>query len=69
MTNVLGMPLDAAYLTLQREGFELVLKEVRSKKGIPDGTSKRVIRQTVLDEERVLLTYALFRTEPNEANA
>ena len=69
MTNVLGMPLEAATSALEQEGFELITEEIRSKKGIPDGISKRVIRQTDLGEGRVLLGYALFRTEPKEANA
>jgi hypothetical protein len=69
LTGVLGLPLDLACATLEREGVFVTLEETRSKKGVPDGTGARVVRQTALGENRAVLLYAVFKTEPNEANA
>ena len=69
MTNVIGLPLSVACATLEREGVLVTSEETHSKKGIPDGTSARVIRQTIFDESHAALLYAVFKTEPNEANA
>ena len=69
MTNVLGLPLKMALEVLEREGVSVNLQEARSKKGVQDGSDSRVIRQDCHGETRVTLVYAVFRTEPNEANA
>ena len=69
MTNVLGLPLEQAKEVLSKEGVSVRCLEVRSKKGVPDGTQSRVIRQTSLDASHASLLYAVFRIEPNEANA
>lgn len=66
---MLGLPLDLARELLEREGVCVTAEEVRSKKGVPDGRSARVVRQTEIDETHAALLYAVFRTEPNEANA
>ena len=69
MTSVLGLPLERAKEVLSKEGVSVTCREVRSKKGVPDGTQPRVIRQTILDVNHASLLYAVFRTKPNEANA
>ena len=69
MTCVLGFPLRLAKEILSREGVDVICLETSSKKGVPNGTQMRVIRQTVLDASHASLLYAVFRTEPNEANA
>ena len=69
MTNVLGRPLEQAMAIFAREGVQVSAIEARSKKGVTDGTSAHVIRQTMVDDTHVSLLYAVFRTEPNEANA
>jgi len=69
LTSVLGLPLELAREILLGEGVSVTCLEARSRKGVPDGTDARVIRQTVLDENHASLLYAVFRTEPNEANA
>jgi hypothetical protein len=69
LTNVLGLPLNMALEVLEREGVTVNLQEARSKKGVQDGIDSRVIRQECHGEARATLVYAVFRTEPNEANA
>ena len=69
MINVQGLPLSRAKELLANEGVAVSCREARSKKGVPDGTDARVIRQTQLDEATVLLIYSVFRTEPIEPNA
>jgi len=69
LTNVLGLPLEQAKEVLSKEGVSVLCLEVRSRKGVPDGTQPRVIRQTNLDASHASLLYAVFRTKPNEANA
>ena len=64
MINVQGLPLSRAKELLANEGVAVSCREARSKKGVPDGTDARVIRQTLLEDGRVLLIYAIFRTEP-----
>ena len=54
---------------LAREGVTVTEQEARSRKGVNDGSDARVIRQDIWDETHVTLIYAVFRTEPNEANA
>lgn len=67
MISVLGLPLDRARALLERENVTLAFEEVRSKKGVAGGTDARVIRQTVQDETHATLVYAVFRTEPEDA--
>jgi hypothetical protein len=69
LTSVLGLPLEQATKILTQEGVCVTCVEVRSRKGVPDGTQSRVIRQTNLDANHASLLYAVFRTKPNEANA
>lgn len=69
MTNVLGLPLRQATEILSREDVCVTCLETRSKKGVPDGTDARVIRQIVTDANHASLLYAVFRVKPNEANA
>lgn len=69
MTSVLGYPLERAIELLAQEGATVTCREARSKKGVSNGTQTRVIRQTILDASHASLLYAVFRTEPNEANA
>ena len=69
MINVLGLPLSRAKELLADEGVAVLCQEARSKKGVPDGSDARVIRQTQLDEATVMLIYSVFRTEPIESNA
>ena len=69
MTNVLGLPLQMALDALKREGVTVDLQEARSKTGVLNGDDSRVIRQEYHDETRATLVYAVFRTQPNEANA
>jgi hypothetical protein len=69
VTSVLGLPLEQATQLLSKEGIQVTCVEVRSRKGVPDGTQLRVIRQTNLDANHASLLYAVFRTKPNEANA
>lgn len=65
MTQVLGYEFDAARRILESEGFTIILSEARSKKGLTGG-EKRIVRQQLTEGQRVLLTYAVFRTELNE---
>lgn len=69
MTNVLGFKLDAAVETLQNDGFTVELRQVRSRKGVPDGDDSRVVKQTMTEPKHVELMFAVFRTKPEEANA
>ena len=63
MTDVRGMELSAAEAMLRAEGYNVEAAEVRSKKGVPDGSDKRVIRVR-LDEtgNTVFLAYSVFKT-------
>ena len=64
MTNVLGLPLEAAQAILTAEGFEVSAVEARSKKGV-DGDSVRVVRQIVdesAEKPAVKLIYCEFKT-------
>lgn len=63
MTDVRGMELSHAEDLLRKEGYTVVSREVRSKKGVPDGDDKRVIRvRLVGSENTVHLAYSIFRT-------
>lgn len=60
MTEVLGMPLDAAVLLAERAGKSVECSEVSCRKGHP-GTDLRVV--SVREEEgKTILLYAGFRT-------
>ncbi len=69
MKNVLGYPLSRAAAILLSEGVTVEAAEVRSKTGAPEGTERRVVRQTELDETHATLLYAVFKTELSETNA
>ena len=63
MTDVRGMELSEAESILRSEGCNVVTNEVRSKKGVPDGSDKRVIRvRRVGSDNTVYLAYSIFKT-------
>jgi len=68
LISVFGLPLNRAREILASAGIEATFEETRSKKGVDGGTDARVIRQIPLDEGHATLLYAVFRTEPIEAN-
>jgi hypothetical protein len=48
---------------LRAEGYNVVSLEVRSKKGVPEGSDKRVIRVRIDEPEKtVYLAYSVFKT-------
>lgn len=63
MTEVLGLDLDEAVALFKSKGYNVVCCEVRSKKGVPDGSDNRVIRVRI-DERAaaVYLAYSVFKT-------
>lgn len=69
MTEVLGYRLQDAIRLLQDEGLAVKTAECRSKKGLPNETDARVIRQAAQADGSVLLTYAVFKTACDETNA
>lgn len=69
MISVVGLSPERASELLKAEGYSVELEEARSKKGVEGETQARVIRQRLIDETRVLLTFSFFRTEPGEPNA
>ena len=63
MTDVRGMSLGLAEETLRSQGYNVVSREVRSLKGVPDGDDKRVIRVRLVESENtVYLAYSIFKT-------
>ena len=63
MTDVCGYRLSRAEEILRSEGYNVVSREVSSKKGVPDGDDKRVIRvRLVRSENTVYLAYSIFKT-------
>ena len=63
MTEVLGLPLSEAEAYYKLNGYRVVCSEVRSKKGVPDGTDKRVIRVRMDEQAKtVYLAYSVFKT-------
>jgi len=68
LTDVLGFPLQDAVAVLAKEGFAVATAEVRSRKGVEGGCEARVIRQ-YSHGRNVTLFYAVFKTQPGEANA
>jgi hypothetical protein len=69
LTGVLGLPLRRAIALLEREGVTVTAQETRSKKGVESARDARVVRQDILDGTHAILIYAVFKAEPNEANA
>ena len=67
MTDVRGYELSAAEQILRAEGYNVEAVEIRSKKGVPDGDDKRVIRvrrdETV---KTVYLAYSVFKTSVSD---
>ena len=64
MINVLGLRLEDAVSLCEAEGRSVISIEVRSKKGVPDGSDKRVIRvRTDEAANTVYLAYSVFKTE------
>ena len=64
MTDVLGLALEEAVRLYESKGLKVVCTEVRSKKGVPDGSDKRVIRVRMdRPENTVYLAYSVFKTE------
>ena len=66
---MIGLPLERAKELLVSEGFIVSAEEARSKKGVPDASEARVIRQTHSDGSHVMLVYSVFRTDPAEQNS
>jgi hypothetical protein len=61
------MGLDLAVKLLEEEGYIVVTREVRSKKGVPDGDDKRVIRvRSAGSDNTVCLAYSVFKTAVSE---
>lgn len=64
MTDVRGLSLEEALSILESEGYKVVLSEVRSKKGVPDGNDKKVIRvRPAGSDGTVCLAYSVFKTK------
>lgn len=63
MISVLAWNLDEATKALEKEGFSVSTREIRSKKGV-EGDSKRVIRQRLTDESTVELCFAQIKSKP-----
>ena len=68
MRSFLAYPVDEAKEALENEGFNVLLVEVRSKKGIADSDSKRVIRQRLTDDKTVELCFSYVVTNVNLAD-
>ena len=63
MTDVLGLAIDEAESLYKSRGYIVVSNEVRSKKGVPDGIDKRVIRVRMDEQAKtVYLAYSVFKT-------
>ncbi len=64
MTELNGLALDEAVALAESAGYRVICCEVRSKKGVPDGRDKRVIRVR-MDEAAatVYLAYSIFKTD------
>ena len=68
MRSFLAYPVDQAKEALENEGFNVLLVEVRSKKGIADSDSKRVIRQRLTADKTVELCFSYVVTNVNLAD-
>jgi len=64
LINVIGLPLDRAKELMHDAGIAFYVDETRCKKGVEGGNEARIIRQTLLEDGRISLLYAVFRTEP-----
>lgn len=63
MTHVLGLALEEAVAEAESRGYIAVSNEVRSRKGVPDGDDKRVIRVRMDESAKtVYLAYSVFKT-------
>ena len=62
MISVLGYELSRAEEILRAEGFSVFSEEVRSRKGIC-GNEARVVRERLIGDREILLTYAVFKTD------
>ena len=67
MTTVLGYPLSRAIAVLEAEKLTVQLRELTCRKGAA-GSDARIVRQQLLDDQYVLLTYALFETKGTETD-
>lgn len=68
MISVLGCSLDTATKRLEEGGYAVRVQEARSKKGVEHG-EQRVVRQKLSMDGTILLTYAIFKTEPDMPEA
>lgn len=68
MRSFLAYPVDEAKAALENEGFNVLLVEVRSKKGIADSDSKRVIRQRLTADKTVELCFSCVVTNVSVAD-
>ena len=64
MTNCEGYELSAALSILEKEGYKVQLSEVRSRKGVADCNSKRVVRQIPIDEHTVGIVFSCIKDTP-----
>ena len=55
-----GLSVRSAEAKCRQMGLNVVLTEVRSKKGVPGGDEPRVIRFRMLDETTAELAWSLF---------
>lgn len=62
MISVLGYELSRAEEMLRAEGFSVRSEEVRSRKGLC-GNEARVVRECLVGDRDILLTYAVFKTD------
>ena len=67
MINVIGLPLDLAKELMHDAEIAFCVDETRCKKGVEGGNDARIIRQTLLEDGRISLLYAVFFTEPTGA--
>lgn len=65
MTTVLGYPLSRGIAALEAEKLTIHLRELTCRKGAA-GSDARIVRQQLLDDNCVLLTYAHFETKAAE---
>ena len=62
MISVLGYELSRAEEMLRAKGFSVRTEEVRSRKGLC-GNEARVVRERMIGDREILLTYAVFKTD------
>lgn len=67
MTDVRGLELQLAESILRAEGHNVAAVEVSSRKGVPGGDEKRVIRVRRADSDNtVCLAYSVFKTRVDD---